>query len=207
MKTVVSAVLLALAVALFLAPPAPASSAATPAPGVETFKSDPAHSEVGFVVRHFVSKVRGRFRDFSAVIVKDDQDPSRSSVEFTIQVASIDTGVEKRDNHLRSADFFDAANYPQITFRSTRVEKVSDSEYRVTGDLTMRGVTKVVTLPVTYAGEMPDGFGGVRAGFSTTTTLNRQDFGIKWNKQLDTGGYMLSDEVEVEIDLEAVRQQ
>jgi polyisoprenoid-binding protein YceI len=159
------------------------------------------------VVRHFVSNVRGHFDDFTATIVKDEQDPSKSSVEFTVQVASIDTGVEKRDNHLRSADFFDAATYPTLTFKSRHVEKISDSQYKVTGDLTMRGVTKVVPLTVDFAGEMPDGFGNVRAGFSTSTTIDRREFHVDWNRQLANGGYMLSDEVKVEIDLEAVKQQ
>jgi polyisoprenoid-binding protein YceI len=179
---------------------------AAPARAAQTFEIDPAHSEVTFQIRHFLNKVRGNFRQFDAKIVKDDQDPANSSVEFTIQTASIDTGVERRDNHLRSADFFDAEKYPTITFQSSAVEKVSDTDYKVTGRLTMRGVTKVITLPVTYLGEMKDAFGHTRAGFTTETTLNRQDFGVSWNKELDGGGYMLGDDVDVSISFEAVLQ-
>lgn len=179
---------------------------ASPARAAQTFKPDPAHSEVSFQVRHFLSKVRGKFDQFDATIVKDDQNPASSSVEFTIQVASIDTGVERRDDHLRSADFFDAEKYPTITFQSSAVEKVSDSEYKVTGRLTIRGITKVVTLPVSYLGEMTDAWGHTRAGFTTETTLDRQDFGVSWNKKLDSGGYMLGDDVDVSISFEAVLQ-
>jgi len=193
--------------AAFVAASAALASTPAAAAGAATYSIDPTHSEVSFVVRHFVSNVRGHFKDFAATIVRNDQDLAQASVEFTVQVASIDTGVEKRDNHLRSADFFDAATYPTLTFKSRKVEKASESQYRVTGDLTMRGVTKVVTLDVDYAGEMPDGFGGVRAGFSTSTKLNRKDFNISWNRALDGGGFMLSDDVKVEINLEAIRQQ
>jgi polyisoprenoid-binding protein YceI len=174
---------------------------AAPTLAATTYTIDPNHSTVEFKVRHFLSRVPGEFNDFSATIVRDDQNPANSSVEFAIQAASIDTGVEKRDNHLRSADFFDVANHPTITFKSSKVEKVSDSQYKVTGQLTLRGVTKVITLAVDYAGEMPDGSGGVRAGFSTETNLDRKEFNISWNKALDHGGYMLADEVEIEITL------
>jgi polyisoprenoid-binding protein YceI len=188
-----------------LAAAALAFALTAPALAATTYKSDPNHSTVEFKVRHFLSKVPGEFNDFSATIVRDDQNPANSSVEFAIQAASIDTGVEKRDNHLRSADFFDVANHPTITFKSSKVEKVSDSQYKVTGPLTLRGVTKVITLAVDFAGEMADGSGGVRAGFSTETTLDRKEFNINWNKALDNGGYMLSDEVEIEITLSVIK--
>lgn len=187
------------AAALALALAVPATAATT------TYSLDPAHSSVGFKVRHFVSKVPGQFTDFSATIVRDDENLANASVEFTIQAKSIDTGNDKRDEHLRSADFFDVANHPLISFKSQKVEKVSDSLYRVTGPLTMRGVTKVVTLDVEFAGEIKDPWGGTRAGLSTSTKLDRKEFNILWNKALDTGGFMLSDEVEVAIELEAVK--
>lgn len=175
---------------------------ALPALAANTYSVDKAHSDVGFQVRHLVSQVRGRFTDSSGTIVKDDANPAGSSVTFTVQAASIDTGVADRDNHLRSEDFFAVDKFPQITFKSTSVEKVSDTEYKVTGDFTLHGVTKVLTLPVSYQGEMKDPGGKVRAGFSTSTTINRKDFGINWNKALDSGGFLLSDEVKIDISLE-----
>lgn len=182
-----------------------AAALAAPAFAAETWVVDPGHSEVSFQVRHLMSRVRGVFRDFSATIVRD-ADPAKSSVEFTIQATSIDTGIADRDKHLRTADFFDVDNHPTITFKSTSIEKVSDAEYKVTGPLTMRGVTKVITLPVTFDGEMKDPWGNLRAGFSTETTVNRKEFGINWNKALDQGGFLLSDDVEVEIHLSTRKQ-
>lgn len=190
--------LLATLAALALAP------AAFAAP--TTFAIDPAHSEFGFKVRHYLTQVPGHFNEFSGTIVRDDENLANASVQITIQTASIDTGIEKRDNHLRSADFFDAEKHPEITFQSSAVEKVSDDEYKVTGRLTLRGVTKVITLPVRFAGQMKDARGGLRAGFSTETTLDRKEFGISWNKVLDEGGVMLGDDVRVEIEIEAVAQ-
>lgn len=176
-----------------------------PAFAADTWVVDPGHSEVSFQVRHLMSRVRGVFRDFTATVVKD-ADPAKSSVEFTIQATSIDTGIADRDKHLRTPDFFDVANHPTITFKSTSIEKVSDTEYKVTGPLTMRGVTKVITLPVTFDGEMKDPWGNLRAGFSTETTLDRKEFGINWNKALDQGGFLLSDDVNVEIHLSTKKQ-
>jgi polyisoprenoid-binding protein YceI len=176
---------------------------ATPAPAATTYsKVDVNHSDVNFQIRHLISKVRGEFDAYSAVVVKDDGDPTKSSVEFAIDAASIDTGHEKRDADLRSGNFFDVANHPRIVFRSTRVEKVSDSEYRVTGDLTMRGATRSIVLPVTFAGEIPGRDGAKIAAFSTTTRLDRKEFGINWNRTLDNGGVLLGDDVDVTIDLE-----
>jgi polyisoprenoid-binding protein YceI len=190
--------LLAAAVALAVAyAPAPARAAVT------TFAVDPGHSDVSFQIRHLMSKVRGVFREVAGTIVRDDQDPSKSSVELTIQAASIDTRNESRDKDLRGPNFFDVAKFPTITFESTRVEKVSDAEYRVTGQLTMHGVSKQVTLPVHFDGEMKDPSGTVRAGYSLATQLDRKEFGINWNRALDNGGYLLSDEVDVAITIEA----
>jgi polyisoprenoid-binding protein YceI len=168
-----------------------------------TFEIDRNHSDVTFQVRHMVSQVRGTFGDFAGKVVKDDANPAASSVEFTIQAKSIDTAVENRDNHLRSEDFFDVAKFPTITFKSTKVEKISDSEYKVTGDFTMHGVTKSIVLPVSFDGTIQEAPGKLRAGFSTSTTINRKDYGIIWNKNLDGGGLLLSDEVKVSISIAA----
>jgi polyisoprenoid-binding protein YceI len=179
-----------------------AGASAAPA----TYTVDPGHSEVSFQVRHLVTKVRGTFGEFDGTVVKDDANPAASSVQFTVQVASIDTGIADRDNHLRSADFFDVAQHPTLTFKSTKVERVSDSEWKVTGPLTIHGVTKEVTLPVTFDGELKDPWGNVKGGFSTATRLDRKDFGINWNKALDTGGVLLGDEVDVQINLEVLKK-
>lgn len=176
--------------------------AAFPAGAATTYTADKNHSDVSFKIRHLMSPVRGRFTDFAATIVKDDANPANSSVTFTIEAGSVETGVTDRDRHLRSDDFFAVEKNPQITFTSSNVEKVSDELYNVTGKLTMRGVTKVITLPVTFGGEMKDPGGRTRAGFSTEITLNRKEFGINWNKALDNGGYLLADEVKAEISLE-----
>jgi polyisoprenoid-binding protein YceI len=181
-----------------------ALAVAPPATAATTYTSDPAHSQVGFEVRHFLTGVPGRFADFTFTIVKDDANPANSSVELVIQAASIDTGIEKRDNHLRSDDFLAVEKHPQITFKSTAVEKVSDSEYKVTGPLTIRGVSKVITVPVSFAGELKDPWGSTRAGFAAETKVDRREFGVTWNKALDGGGFMLGDEVEIEIAVEAV---
>lgn len=168
-----------------------------------TYTADKAHTQVTFVIRHMMSQVRGSFADFSATIVKDDTNPAASSVDFRIQAASIDTGNEARDNDLRSDNFFSVAKFPELVFKSSKVEKISDSEYQVTGELSMHGVTKVLTLPVAFLGEMKGIDGKPRAGFSVTTKLNRKDFGINWNKVLDNGSFLLSDDVTVEISIEA----
>ena len=175
----------------------PAAHAAT------TFTADKAHTSVSFAVRHMMSQVRGSFTDFSMTIVKDDANLAGSSVDFKIQATSVNTASEMRDKHLRSEDFFFVEKFPEITFKSTKIEKVSDTEYKATGEFTMRGVTKVLTLPVTYLGEMKGMDGKPLAGYSVTTKLNRKEFGFNWNKALDNGGWLLSDEVTVEINIEA----
>jgi polyisoprenoid-binding protein YceI len=168
-------------------------------------KVDINHSDVSFQIRHIVSKVRGEFEEFSARIVKDDADPAKSSVEFRIKAASIDTDNANRDDDLRSKNLFEVDKYPEIVFVSKKVEKVSENEYRVTGDLTMRGVTKEVVLPVSFDGELKDQRGNVKAGFSTTARLDRKDFGITWNRALDNGGVLLGDDVDVTISLGIVK--
>lgn len=173
----------------------------------DTYAIDKAHSEATFTVRHFVSKVSGKFDDFAGSVTGDLADPQTASVEFTIKTASVDTGVANRDNHLRSADFFDAANNPEIKFRSVSIRPSGTKNvFNVTGNLTMRGVTKQVTLPVEFLGFAKDPGGNTRAGFSTHTTLNRKDYGINWNKALDEGGFMLSDDVDITINLETVKK-
>ena len=172
----------------------------------DSFVIDKNHSEAIFQVRHMVSRVSGRFDDFAGTITVDRANPSVSSVEFTIKAPSIDTGVADRDKHLRSADFFDAEKYPEITFKSTAIKPSGRKDvYDVTGTFTMRGVTKTLTLPVEFLGFIKDPRGNERAGFSTHTTLNRKDYGINWNRALDNGGALLSDDVDVTVNIEAAK--
>ena len=171
-----------------------------------TYGIDTVHSNVGFKVRHLVSKTSGEFTDFSGKIVADFGNLNASSVEFTIQASSIDTENEKRDGHLRSADFFDVEKYPEITFKSSKITRISGDSYAVTGTLTMHGVSKETTLSVDYLGEI-NAMGGTRAGYELTTTLNRKDFGISWNRALDAGGFVLGDDVEININLEVIKQE
>jgi polyisoprenoid-binding protein YceI len=170
----------------------------------DTFVVDKVHSEATFQVRHMMSKVSGKFDDFSGKINIDRAKPSASSVEFNIKTASIDTGNPDRDKHLQTPDFFDAAKNPEITFRSTSIVPTKKKDvYDVTGDLTMRGVTKHITIPVEFTGFGKDPWGNERAGFSLTTTVNRKDYGINWNKALDNGGFLVGDDVTINVNLEA----
>ena len=171
-----------------------------------TYGIDTAHSSVGFKVRHLVSKVSGGFNDFDGTIVADFGNLDASSVEFTIQATSIDTKNEKRDGHLRSPDFFDTEKYPEITFKSSKVTKVDGDSFAVAGTLTMHGVSKQITLTVDYLGEM-SAMGGVRAGYEMTTTVNRKDYGVSWNRALDSGGLVLGDDVEVTVNLEVIKKE
>jgi polyisoprenoid-binding protein YceI len=196
-----SGVLLTLAAA-FLA--APFAFAADPP---ATFTIDPAHTSVTFKVRHLLTKVEGTFRDVSGTITGDPKDPAHASVEFFIKAASIDTRNDQRDKHLRSADFFDVEKYPEITFKSTKIVAKGGDLYDVVGRFTMHGVTKEITVPVTFAGTIKDPWGGIRAGFSVALTLNRKDYGINWNKTLDQGGLMLGDDVEISVEVEAVNKK
>lgn len=197
-------VLAALTAALLSALPALAQ--AQPAPEPEAFKVDAVHSTVGFRVRHLVGKVSGTFADFHGVVtVPDRGKPELASVRFTIRTASIDTANADRDKHLRGADFFESDTYPEITFESTKVEPKGGDRYLVTGKFTMHGVTKEISLPLTFGGTVKDPWGNERAGFSLQTTLNRKDYGIVWNKTMDAGGLVLGDDVEVTVDLELVK--
>jgi polyisoprenoid-binding protein YceI len=167
----------------------------------ETFNVDKSHSTATFKVRHMMANVVGQFRDFTADVNIDRANPEKSSVDFTIQATSIDTGSANRDNHLRSPDFFDVAKFPTITFKSTAVKAKSKNDFDVTGDLTMHGVTKSVTLPVTFLGFAKTSR-GEKAGFEIETTINRKDYGVIWNRNLDEGGLLLGDDVKVSINLE-----
>jgi len=171
-----------------------------------TYSIDTAHSNVGFKIRHLVARVSGSFTEFDGTITADFQNLDASSVEFTIKAASIDTGNEKRDGHLRSADFFDVENHPEITFKSSKITKKDRDTYVVAGTLSMHGVSKPVVLNVDYLGEV-EAMGGTRAGYEITTTIDRQDYGVSWNRLLDTGGLVLGDTVEVMINLEVVKQE
>ena len=182
-----------------------ASLVALPVLAQETWTVDKSHSSTNFKIRHFTANVTGAFNDFDGTITLDRANPAKSSVEFTIQAASIDTNSENRDKLLRSADFFDVEKFPTITFKSTAVAPKGKDAFDVTGDLTMHGVTRRVTLPVTFLGFMKHPR-GEKAGFEIETTLNRKDYGITWNRALDEGGFMLSDDVKVSINLEVDRK-
>ena len=194
MRKLVTASLLALSLAT--------ATAASAAPA--TWTIDPNHSEVGFSIRHMFSKVPGNFGKFQGAIVYDAQIPENSSVKVDIDASSINTRNEKRDNHLRSEDFFDVAKFPTLTFVSTNVAAAGDNKLKVDGNLTMHGVTKPVTLFVTFLGAGPTMNGEQRSGFEAITTLNRKDFGIVWNKTLDQGGTMLGDDVDIHLSVEGV---
>ena len=173
----------------------------------ENWQVDGAHSAVNLTVRHMViSKVRGRFTRWNAKLQLDTANLARSAVEVDIEAASIDTGVADRDNHLRSPDFLDVQKYPVLTYRSRRVEAPSKDRLRVVGDLTIRNVTREVVLDVEYGGQGKDPWGNQRAGFTATASLNRKDFGLTWNQALETGGVLVADRVDIEIELEAVLQ-
>jgi polyisoprenoid-binding protein YceI len=179
----------------------------TTATAVRTFAIDQAHSEAIFQVRHLVTKVRGRFTDLGGTIAFDEAAPERSTVAFTIQAASIDTGTPDRDAHLRSEDFFHAEKHPAITFLSTSIRALGGDAYEVTGDLTMRGVTRRISMPVTYLGKAKDPWGNEKIGFEAETALNRKDFGLTWNAALETGGFLVGDEVKISVSIQAAAQK
>lgn len=167
------------------------------------YKVDSSHSAVSFTIRHFVSNVPGRFKDFEGVIQHDRQKPEASSVSFTVQAGSVDTDNNERDEHLRSSDFFDVQKFPTLTFTSTSAKAKSAYELEVTGDFTLHGVTRRITIPVELLGTMK-GPHGEKAGFEATFTVNRKDYGIVWNRILDAGP-MLGDEVRITVSVEASR--
>jgi polyisoprenoid-binding protein YceI len=170
------------------------------------YNIDPAHSIIGFSIRHLeIAWVGGRFKDFKGTIRYDERDVTKSSVEFSAKVASIDTGVEARDKHLRTADFFDAEKHPEMGFRSTRVEVERANGYVLHGDLTIKGVTKQVAIPFTVTGAVKDPWGNTRFGVEARTKINRRDFGITFGQALANGGLDIGNEVTIEFQLEAVR--
>lgn len=173
----------------------------------ENWQVDLAHSSVGLTVRHMViSKVHGKFARFSTRLAFDTQDLSRSTVEVEIEAASIDTGVGDRDNHLRSPDFLDAAKYPSLQYKSRRVDALSKERLKVVGDLTIRDVTREVALEVEYGGRGKDPWGNERVGFTAHASINRKDFGLSWNQVLETGGLLVAEKVDIEIELQAILQ-
>ena len=172
-----------------------------------TWEFDPAHSSVELSVRHLmISTVTGRFKSLRGSVTRDEAAIENSRVEAEIDAASIDTGVADRDNHLRSADFFDVANHPKLVFRSTKIEDLGGDSGRMHGELTIRGVTRPVILDVSYLGEIRDPWGNRRRGFSAETTLYRKDFGMTWNQVLDTGGVLVGDKIKVSLNIEAVEK-
>lgn len=172
-----------------------------------TWTIDPEHSHVGFKVRHLmVSNVKGHFEKFSGTVEIDNKDITRSKVSVTIDTNSINTNVQKRDDHLRSADFFDVAKYPAMTFVSKKVEKVGKDTLKVTGDLTLHGVTRQVVLDVEGPSqETRDPWGNIRSGATATTKINRKDFGLNWNKALETGGVVVGDDVFITLEVEMIK--
>jgi polyisoprenoid-binding protein YceI len=170
------------------------------------YKIDPSHSVIGFSIRHFeISFVRGRFKDFSGMIRYDGSDVTKSTVEFTAKVESIDTGVAGRDNHLRTADFFDVAKYPEMTFKSTKVEKKRNNAYVLHGDFTLKGVTKPISFPFMLTGGVKDNRGNTRFGVAAETKINRRDYGITWGSSMANGGLNVGNEVIIDLQLEALK--
>ena len=171
-----------------------------------SYTIDPAHSRIGFVARHaMVTKVRGSFDEFEGIAVLDGDNPANSTVKVTIKAASIDTRNAQRDAHLRSNDFLAMDSYPEITFASTAVRQIGDTSFEVTGDLTIKGVTNVVTIAVAYEGAAMDPFGNLRVGFEGSVAINRKDYGVTWNAALEGGGVLVSDKIVLEFDVSAVK--
>lgn len=173
----------------------------------ETFTVDQTHSEVSFRVRHFVSQTPGKFADYDATIQLDRSDLENSKVEFVIQADSIDTDNADRDKHLRSEDFFWIDKYPTLSFKSGKIRNVGGDRFEVTGTMSIRGVERVITVPVEFLGVIKDPWGGERAGFESSFTIDRKDYGIEWNKALDSGGVILGDDVKVTLNLELVKKK
>ena len=171
-----------------------------------TYAIDKAHSEATFQVRHLLTKVRGRFSDFAGTIQFDEADPERSSVNVTVQAASVDTSEHDRDKHLRSADFFDVETFPTLTFTSRAITRKGDRRFDVAGDLTIHGVTRPLILDVAFLGKAKDPWGNERVAFEADATINRKDFGLNWNAALETGGFLVGDEVKISLSVQAIPQ-
>lgn len=167
---------------------------------------DPAHSRVGFVARHaMVTKVRGAFNEFEGATTIDGDAPEKSTVSLTIQVASIDTRNGQRDDHLRANDFLDVASHPTITFASTAIKHVGDTDFEVTGDLTIKGTTREITFPLEFTGSATDPFGNQRIGFEGSVVVNRKDYGVSWNVALEAGGVLVSEKITLEFEISAIK--
>lgn len=169
---------------------------------------DPAHSSVDFSVKHMmIANVKGTFNQFDATIEADPDDLTSASIELNIDLASVDTRNEDRDNHLRSADFFNVEKNPKMTFTTTNIERKGEGEYNVTGNLTIAGVTKSETISVTYEGSGVDPWGNVKVGFTADGSLNRSDYGLTWNSALETGGVLVGDKIKISLDIQASKAE
>jgi len=187
-----------------------AATLAVPSPtATTTWQIDPAHTAAGFSVKHMmIATVRGQFKGVTGTVNWDDQDISNSIVDVTIDANTVDTGEPKRDADLKSANFFDVAHYPTITFKSTKIERISAAKMKVAGNLTIHGITKPVVLDVEGpSGAVKDPWGNTRVALNATTTVNRMDYGVKWNAKMDGGGIVVGDDVNINIDLEMIKKQ
>jgi len=174
---------------------------------MSTWKFDPAHTTVEFVAKHMmITNVKGRFKSFAGEIAVDGEDPETAIVNVTFETASVDTGHDQRDGHLRSPDFFDVTNFPSITFKSTKVEKLGADRFKVAGDLTVRNVTRPVELDTHVDGKIKDMQGKQRYAFSAATSFNRKDYGLNWNVALEAGGWLVGEQVKINIDAEIVEE-
>jgi polyisoprenoid-binding protein YceI len=174
---------------------------------ITKWKVDPAHSTIEFSVRHMmVAKVKGAFKEFTANIEADPADLTTANIEFNIDVASVDTRNNDRDNHLRSADFFDVEKHPNLTFKSTKITKTGEGEYEVTGDVTIKDTTRSETFNVSYEGHGKDPWGNEVAGFAVEGKVDRTNYGLTWNAALETGGVLVGDQIKISIDIEAQKQ-
>lgn len=182
------------------------TTAAAPTGTKTTWQIDPTHTTVEFVAKHMmITTVKGRFADVEGTILADEADFERSQVQVTLKAASLDTRTEQRDTHLKSADFLDAENYPDVTFKSTSLSGAKE-KFRLTGDLTIRGTTRPITLDVTFEGTGKDPWGGTRSSFSAKGKIDRRDYGLTWNVALETGGILVSNEIKIHIEAQAVLQ-
>ena len=168
---------------------------------------DPTHSEIGFKVKHMMfTNVSGKFLTYDAIITTEGDDFENAAIEFSGDIASIDTANADRDGHLKSADFFDAENHPKLTFTSSSFKKINDEKYELTGELNIRGVAKTVTFPVEFSGILTDPWGNTKVGLSIEGKINRKDWGLNWNSALETGGVLVGEEVKLNIELQFAKQ-
>lgn len=171
------------------------------------YNFDRAHTYIGFRIKHLgLNEIPGAFRDFNGTVNYDPKDVTKSSVEFSAKVTSIDTGIAPRDNHLRTADFFEVEKFPEMTFKSTKVEK-KGKNLLVTGDFTLKGVTKQIMIPFTMLGSLKDQGGNMHIGIAATTTINRQDYGVSWSKKLDNGSFVVDDMVKIDLQIDAAKKK